>query len=260
MKRAFVLLYGVISYILFLVAFLYAIGFTGNLLVPKSIDSGISGPMGTAIIINMLILGLFAVQHSIMARPWFKKAWTKIIPESAERSTFVLLTSLILLLLFWQWRPAHAIVWNIENTTGAMIMNVLFYLGWFIVLTSTFVIDHFELFGLKQVLRFFFKKEFTPPPFTTRLYYKHIRHPIMFGFIVAFWATPTMTMGHMLFTLATTGYILIGIMFEEKDLNKVLGERYKQYSNEVPMLIPFSKKKKKSTPTPDVDGTQLIKH
>ncbi len=242
MKRIIVFVYGLISYVAFLIAFLYAIGFVGNLLVPKSINMGVEVPLATALLINLGLLSLFAIQHTIMARPNFKKAWTKIIPEAAERSTFVLVTSLILLLMFWKWQPMTELVWNLEGTTGGMIVTVLFWIGWAIVFTSTFLINHFELFGLAQITRFLQKKEFTPPPFTDKGYYKFVRHPIMLGFIISFWATPVMTYGHLLFAGMTTGYIFIGtLVFEEKDLRDYYGDVYTEYSKRVPSLIPFTK-------------------
>lgn len=249
MKRFIIFLYGVISYVLFLVAFLYAIGFVGNMLVPKSIDSGLESSIGYSLLINLLLLSLFAIQHSVMARPWFKRAWTKIIPKPAERSTYVLLSSLILILMYWQWQPMTGVVWDISGSTGASILNILFWIGWGIVLTATFIINHFELFGLHQVMNYLTKKEFVPPHFTERGYYKHVRHPIMFGFLVAFWAAPTMTIGHLLFTVMTTGYIIVGVLFEENDLRNYFGQKYVQYAQRVPMLIPFTKIKPK-TPTP----------
>ena len=245
MKRISVFLYGIISYVVFLVAFLYAIGFVGNLLVPKSIDSGVGDTLGTALLINLLLLGLFAIQHTIMARPAFKARFAKIFPAAAERSTFVLITSLILLLIYWKWVPMQDIVWNLEGSIGGTIMTIFFWIGWAIVFTSTFVIDHFELFGLAQITRYVQKKEFTPPPFTDRGYYKFVRHPIMLGFIIAFWATPVMTMGHFLFTIMTTGYVFIGVhFFEERDLKTIYGTIYTDYSKRVPSIIPFTKLKK----------------
>ncbi len=241
MQRTFVLIYGVIAYVLFLVAFLYAIGFVGNILVPKSVDTGIQETMGKAFLINALLLGLFAVQHSVMARPWFKRAWTRIIPQPMERSTFVLLASLILLLLYWQWRPMTDPVWSVENSFFRMLLMALFWAGWLIVLVSTFIINHFDLFGLRQVVAHARSMELAPLQFSRKGLYKFLRHPIMLGFIIAFWATPNMTMGHLLFAFASTAYIIVGIMFEERDLRAAHGASYELYRKEVPMLVPGTK-------------------
>ncbi len=242
MKRITVFAYGLISYVVFLVAFLYAIGFVGNLLVPKSINMGVEVPLSTALLINLALLSLFAIQHTIMARPKFKQVWTKIIPEAAERSTFVLVTSLILLLMFWKWQPMTEVVWNLEGTTGGMAVTALFWVGWGVVFISTFMVDHFELFGLAQITRYIQKKEFELPPFTDKGLYKIVRHPIMLGFIIAFWATPVMTYGHLLFAGMTTGYIFIGtLVFEEKDLKTHFGNTYIDYAKRVPSIIPFTK-------------------
>lgn len=242
MKKSIAFLYGVLSYILFLVAFLYAIGFVGNLFVPKGIDSGTEIALVPSIIYNLLFLTLFAVQHSIMARPAFKKWWTSIIGTAVERSTYVLLTSLILLLIFWQWRPMTAIVWEVQHEVLALVLNCLFWLGWLIVLLSTFMINHFHLFGLDQVFNNFKNKPATGLKFQERYFYKFVRHPIMSGFIIAFWATPVMTTGHLLFAAVTTAYILIAVKFlEEKDLRDDIGEAYVNYQERVPMLFPFPK-------------------
>jgi protein-S-isoprenylcysteine O-methyltransferase Ste14 len=241
MKRLLVFLYGALTYVFFLGVFLYAIGFVGNIWVPKSIDSGDSGPVPISLLINALILGLFAVQHTIMARPAFKAFITKIIPEAAERSTFVLATNLIFVLLFLQWRPLGDRVWLVENTAGSMILHVLFWAGWAIVLVSTFLINHFDLFGLRQITCYLLKKDYQPPRFVEASLYKYIRHPLLLGFLIAFWATPHMTVGHLFFAILTTGYILVGITFEERDLIKNHGEAYKNYAKRVPRLIPFLK-------------------
>lgn len=237
MGRALAVLYGGLAYLLFFVTFLYAIGFVGNVAVPKGIDTGDQGPLVQSLLIDLVLLGLFAVQHSVMARPAFKRAWTKIVPPPVERATYVLLSSTVLILLFWQWRPLPQVVWQVEGI-GAAALWVLFAIGWLIVLLSTFMIGHFELFGLQQVYGFFKKLEARPPQFVTPGFYKIIRHPIMAGFIVAFWATPVMTMGHLLFAVATTLYILIALQLEERDLIAALGERYRAYRAQVPMLVP----------------------
>jgi protein-S-isoprenylcysteine O-methyltransferase Ste14 len=251
MKRFIIFLYGMFSYVFFLGTFLYAIGFVGNIVVPKSIDSGVSSSLGSALLINALLLALFAIQHTIMARPGFKRAWTKIIPEAMERSTFVLATNLIFCLLFWQWRPVTDIVWQVESAAGTMILNILFWAGFGIVLLSTYIIDHFELFGLKQVTNYLLKKETKPPVFVEKFFYKMVRHPLLTGFIIAFWAAPTMTVGHLFFSIMTTGYIFVGIAFEERDLKTIHGEEYRNYSKRVPMVFPFMKKNKSTSPTPE---------
>ena len=243
MKRFLFFLYGIISYLIFFGAFLYAVGFVGGLVVPKTVDSGFQGGMGGAVIVNILLLALFALQHSIMARRPFKKWWTKIVPAEIERSTYVLLSSLILILLYYLWRPLPDVIWNVNSTALTNILWVLYFFGWFIVLTGTFLINHFNLFGLQQVYRALKKQEQQYPKFVTPFYYKFVRHPLMLGFIIAFWATPVMTAGHMLFAIATTGYILIAIRLEERDLVSYHGEAYKRYQREVSQIIPMPPKK-----------------
>ena len=230
------LLYGVVVYATFLATFLYAIGFAGNILVPKSIDIGwpagaADTPLAGAIVINLLLLGAFAIQHSVMARPAFKRWWTRFMPKTVERSTYVLAATLLLALLLWQWRPiAEPLIWNVEQRAGVMALNVVFWLGWVILLTSTFLINHFELFGLHQVFARFFGRGVPEQQFRTPLFYRYVRHPIYLGFLLGFWATP-----HM----ATTGYILLGIYFEERDLIAQFGDRYRHYRDQVGMLLPW---------------------
>jgi len=241
MNKVLGVAFGLAAYVIFLFSFLYAVGFVGNFIVPKSIDSGVDTNLVTAVVIDLLLLGAFAIQHSVMARPAFKAAWTRLVSPSIERSIYVLVSSLLLLLLFWQWRPLPQTIWEVHGATSAVLM-VLFWLGWLVVLLSTFMISHFDLFGLRQVLLNMQGKAYALPPFTTRGFYRFVRHPIMIGFIVAFWAAPAMTLGHLIFALATTGYILIGIQFEEHDLANALGDAYRQYREKVPMLLPWPRK------------------
>jgi len=236
-------IYGLISYVLFFGTFLYAIGFIGNILVPKSIDTGAGGALLPSLLINAGLLTVFALQHSVMARPAFKKIWTKVVPKSVERSTYVLFASAALILVYWQWQPILATIWNLENTPAEVILYGLFFIGWGIVLTGTFMISHTHLFGLKQVSQRLANKKLTNPKFQVRGYYKVIRHPLMAGFIIAFWATPHMTVGHLLFAAASTGYILIALQFEEHDLIAYFGDRYRMYKEHVPMFIPRTKRR-----------------
>ena len=241
MSRFIAFLYGLASYVAFFVAILYAIGFLSGLVVPKSIDSGTAGPMTEAFIINLLLMSVFAVQHSVMARQGFKQWWTRFVPKSVERSTYVLFSSLALILLFWQWRPIPAVVWHIDNPQIAMAMIGLSFAGWLIVLSSTFLINHFELFGLHQVANNLVAREMPTPRFRTPLYYKFVRHPLYLGFIIAFWVAPTMTVGHLLFAAVTTAYIFVGILLEERDLVDLFGDDYRRYRDRVSMLVPWRK-------------------
>ena len=236
-------LYGVVVYTLFLLTFLYAIAFVGDLPVPKTIDSGESGPIAPALIVDTLLLGLFAIQHSVMARPGFKRWWTKLVPDAVERSTFVLFTCITLGLLYWQWQPMQQPVWSVSLPVGIAVLQTIFWLGFAIVLISTFLINHFELFGLRQVYARLRGRTLPAPVFRSPLLYKRVRHPIYLGFLLAFWSTPSMTVGHLLFAVATTLYILIGIYFEERDLIALFGDRYRRYREQVAMLIPLRKQK-----------------
>jgi methanethiol S-methyltransferase len=239
MNKIISLAFGVISYLVFLGTFLYAIGFVGNIVVPKSIDSGIEGSAWSALLVNLVLLTIFALQHSVMARPEFKAAWTKIVPKPIERSVYVLFASSALLLLYWQWRPMTAIIWDVENAIGRTALLALFAVGWLTVLLSTFMINHFELFGLRQVYQHSRGVSPADLDFKTRFLYKFVRHPIMLGFIIAFWATPRMTVGHLLFAAVTTAYILVAIQLEERDLVNAHGETYIDYKRKVGMLVPI---------------------
>jgi protein-S-isoprenylcysteine O-methyltransferase Ste14 len=235
--------YGITAYAIFLVTFLYLIGFVFNLVVPKSIDIGWPADVADvslteALLVNVLLLGVFAVQHSVMARAAFKRWWTRVVPKPVERSTFVLFASLVLILLFAQWRPITTPIWTVGDPIAATALGAIAWLGWATVLLSSFLIDHFELFGLKQVFARSVDRQLPPPTFKTPLLYRQVRHPLYLGLLLAFWATPAMTAGHLLFALATSGYILIGIWFEERDLVEQFGEKYRTYRQRVGMLLP----------------------
>ena len=242
LKRISTFIYGVISYLIFFGTFLYAIGFIGNLVVPKSIDSGRTGPLSEALLIDAGLLMLFAVQHSVMARPWFKRAWTRFVPQPAERSTYVLLSSLALLLMFWQWRPIGGEIWNVEQLGIRIVLYGIFATGWALVLTSTFLINHFDLFGLRHVFLYLLGRPYTQLKFGTPILYRHVRHPLYLGWLFAFWGTPTMTVAHLVFAIATTAYIFVAIQLEEKDLVDAYGDQYRRYKQTVPMIIPIGRK------------------
>ena len=238
--RLLALPYGVICYVIFLGTFLYAVGFVGNLVVPKSIDSGLEVPLAEAVTIDVLLLGLFAIQHSLMARPSFKRWWTRFVSPPIERSTYVLASSLLLALIFWQWRPMPASVWDLHQPVALIALWTLFGLGWVTVLISTFLIDHFDLFGLRQVFLYATGRPTPPVPFRTTALYRFVRHPIMLGFVIAFWATPVMTWGHLLFASLTTAYIVIGVQLEERDLRTAFGRTYEEYREQVSMIVPWA--------------------
>jgi protein-S-isoprenylcysteine O-methyltransferase Ste14 len=238
MKRYLIIGYGAAAYLLFLAAFLYLIGFVANILVPRTVDHGLPAPIGQAVVINALLVGAFGVQHSVMARPAFKAWWTRFVPPSMERSTYVVLSSAVLVLLYWQWRDMPAVIWDVRQPAGRLAVWALFWLGWAIALASTFMVSHFDLFGLRQVYLAWRGKPYTHIGFNARLLYRLVRHPLMLGFLIAFWAAPTMTAGHLLFSIAMTGYILIAVQLEERNLVAELGDEYRDYRREVPMLLP----------------------
>lgn len=241
LKRSLVLVYGIVSYVVFFAVYLYAIGFVGNFLVPRSMDSAAEGTFAAALAIDLSLLLAFALQHSVMARPAFKRWWTKRIPEAAERSTYVLASSLAMIALFVFWRPLGGVVWSVTSAAPAFLLYVAFGFGWLLLLVSTFCINHFDLFGLRQVWLYFTGKPYTALAFKTPGPYRIVRHPIYVGWLFAFWATPTMTLTHLVFAIATTAYILIAIQFEEKDLVDEFGDTYRNYRRDVPGLVPFSR-------------------
>ena len=241
MNRVTGLIYGIISYLVFFATFLYAFGFVGNFIVPKGIDSAPNVPLAQALLINLGLLGIFAIQHSLMARPFFKRWFTRLIPEAMERSTYVMASSLALIALFYFWEPMGGLVWNFDSLFGTTIMHSGFFFGWMLVLITTFLINHFDLFGLRQVWLNLRKIPYTPLKFGTPLVYKVVRHPLYLGWLLAFWCTPTMTIAHLVFAVATTTYILFAIRLEERDLMDAHPE-YRDYREQVPMIIPFAKK------------------
>jgi protein-S-isoprenylcysteine O-methyltransferase Ste14 len=256
MGRLLGFLYGLAAYFVFADAFLYAIGFVTGLFVPKTIDTGTVVPIAEALIVNLLLMSLFAVQHSVMARKQFKQWWTQYVPHSVERSTYVLFASLALLLLFWQWRPMPAVIWQVVNPQFALTVTALSMVGWVLVLLSTFLINHFELFGVHQVVNNLAGRPMPAVRFKTPVLYKVVRHPIYLGFIIAFWITPVMTVGHLLFAAVTTAYIFVGIWLEERDLVALFGDEYRNYRNRVSMLVPW----RKAAPAQTAIGTTRPDH
>jgi protein-S-isoprenylcysteine O-methyltransferase Ste14 len=258
MSRFIAFSYGLAAYAVFFITFLYAIGFVEGQVVPKTIDTGPVVPLAEALIVNLLLMSLFAIQHSVMARKQFKEWWTQFVPKSVERSTYVLLASLALVLLFWQWRPMPAVVWHIADPNIAMAIMGLSFVGWLLVLTSTFLINHFELFGLHQVANNLVGRDMPPARFKSPVLYKVVRHPIYLGFIIAFWAAPTMTVGHLLFAAVTTAYIFVGIFLEERDLTELFGDEYRRYRERVAMIIPFLGRPRTATETTTPNPTNQL--
>jgi protein-S-isoprenylcysteine O-methyltransferase Ste14 len=241
MKRVPIFLYGVACYAVFFAVFLYAVGFIGNFGVPKSIDSPRDVPLATALLVNLGLLALFAVQHSVMARPAFKRWWTRIVPEPAERSTYVLFSSLALIALFWFWQPMGGIIWDVGSTAGVYTLYGVYAAGWLLLLYATFLINHFDLFGLRQAWLHLHGRKYTPVSFRTPWLYRQVRHPLYVGWLMIFWATPTMTAAHLLFAIMTTAYILVAVQLEERDLISEHPE-YAEYRKRVPMIVPFMKR------------------
>jgi protein-S-isoprenylcysteine O-methyltransferase Ste14 len=246
LPRLLAVVYGGASYLCFLAVLLYAIGFVGNLVVPKTLDTGATGPPATAVTVDLLLLGLFTIPHSVMARPGFKRWWTQLVPPVVERGTYVLVSSLLLALLCWQWRPLPGVAWQTEQPVAVAVLWGLFAFGWLIALISTFLLNHFDLFGLRQVYLYAAGKPQVPSPFRTPALYRVVRHPIMLGFLLAFWATPVLTWSHLLFAGMMTAYILVGIHLEERDLRNVFGGTYAKYQEQVAMLLPWPRHKTKS--------------
>ena len=238
-----IFIYGIVSYALGVASLLYLICFLGNIVVPKTIDSAPVGAVAPAVLVDLILVGLFAFQHSLMARPGFKERWTRIVPKAAERSTYVLLTGLVLALLCWQWRPIAGVVWNVEGAVGKGLLQALFWLGWVILFAATFMINHFDLFGLRQVYLRLKDQPYRPVPFVEVALYRFVRHPIMLGLLIGLWATPSMSAGHLLFAAATTIYIFIGIFLEEHDTRQALGEDYETYRRQTRMIVPLPRRK-----------------
>jgi methanethiol S-methyltransferase len=246
LNRVVFFAYGVASYVVFLATFLYAIAFVGNLGTPTALDGPATGSAVYALAIDAGLLGLFALQHSVMARAWFKQRWTRFVPKPIERSTYVLFSSLALILLFSMWQPIGGVVWSVDGTAATVVLRTLFAFGWSLVLIATFLIDHFDLFGLRQVWLYLIGQPYTPRPFATPGVYRLVRHPLYVGWFLAFWMTPAMTAAHLLFAVATSAYILIAIQLEERDLVREFGHTYEDYRRRVPMLLPFARARQKA--------------
>lgn len=236
--RITAVLYGVLSYLVFLAVFVYLVGFVTDFAVPRSIDRAGEAPVAPAVVIDVGLVTLFALQHTVMARPGFKQRWTRFVPTAIERSTYVLLTSVVLIVMFWQWRAIDAVIWHVESAPGRIALTALGGVGWVTVLAATFMIDHFDLFGIRQVVEAWRSKPREEKGFREVLLYRVVRHPLLLGFLIAFWSTPTMTAGHLLFSVTMTVYIFIAVRFEERDLVDSLGEPYQRYRERVPMLLP----------------------
>lgn len=254
LKRITFFVYGSVSYLIFFGTFLYALAFVGNFGVPTALDGAPRGPFAQAFAIDLILLTVFAVQHSVMARKWFKDWWTQIVPKPLERSTYVLFSSVALILLLWQWRPLGGVVWSIDDPFGRLLLRGLFFFGWGLVLVATFLINHFDLFGLRQVWLYLLGRPYTTLNFGTPGPYRLVRHPLYVGWLFAFWATPTMTLAHLLFSIATTAYILIAIQLEERDLVREHGDSYDSYRRAVPMLIPFTRRRQNTQTTEGVSA------
>lgn len=238
MKRIAAFAFGVVCYGAFFATFLYTVGFLGNFAVTKSIDSGRQGSLAAALAMDALLLVLFALQHSVMARPWFKRVWTRFVPEPVERSTYVLFSSLALVLLFWQWRPIGGVIWSVDGAIAEAVIDCFYGMGLLIVFLSTFLINHFDLFGLRQVYLYMAGREYTHLEFRTPFFYRYVRHPLYVGWLLTFWSAPVMTVAHLFFAIMTTAYILVAIRFEEADLVTAHGEKYLRYRERVPMIVP----------------------
>jgi methanethiol S-methyltransferase len=260
LKRILFFAYGSLSYLIFLGTFLYAMCFIGNFGVTRTLDGPASGPLGLSLAIDVGLLALFAVQHSVMARKWFKDWWTRIVPRPVERSTYVLFSSLALILLFWQWRPLGGVIWSVEDLSGRLVLRVLFAFGWGLVLVSTFLINHFDLFGMRQVWLYLLGRPYNTLRFATPGPYRLVRHPLYVGWLFAFWMTPVMTLAHLLFSISTTAYILLAIQFEERDLVRDLGDAYEEYRQSVPMLVPFTGKRASEPRSGVVKVDQKLNH
>jgi len=257
LRRIIAFLYGVVCYVAFLATFLYAIGFIGNFGVPKSIDSGPHRSFTYALAVNAALLGLFAVQHSVMARQWFKQAWTRVVPAPVERSTYVLFSSVALLVLFWTWEPMGGVIWSVENSAGQVVVQALYAVGWLIVLVATFLINHFDLFGLRQVWLHLRGIPYEPLRFRTPGLYQIVRHPLYVGWLLVFWSAPLMTVAHLVFAIATTAYILLAIQFEERDLVRSHAE-YAEYRRRVPMILPLpSLSRRRHATVPQQAATEM---